>query len=529
MPSFAGDHDALRRRADELEKRLEEKKRASGGDASAFYVESLFETFEEAPVAFSVYDREGRFVRSNPAHLDLFGGGTPPPDYSVFGDPRLAEYGFGEKLEALRRGEPTRLPPVWYDVREIYPGIPGKRIFVGAFAFPLRDASGEPFCYLLIHDDFTEEKLTRISLEERTEELGKRVRELKGLLEISRIAGDHPETPEKALGDLVRFLPASFSSPETVRARISIAGKVFESSPFEESPVKIEAAVRAEGGIAGSIEVFRNAPAGAADFGEEERSLLEITAGMVGHLLERTRAREAVLKSERLEAVAALSGGIVHDFGNVLLGIVGQAEVLAGDDRLSEESRRRVGTIREAGVELRELIRRLKTLASESPPVLSKVDVHDLLRRVSELFRYSLPGGVRIAWRLTAETHELPADPLQLERAFLNLAVNAGQAMPEGGTLTFETANEAPEAGSPRGRLAVRVSDTGEGMPPAVLEKAFDPFFTTRGGAEGLGLGLATVREVVRRHGGEIRAQSEPGAGTRFEILLPLEGEAGVR
>jgi PAS domain S-box-containing protein len=246
---------------------------------------------------------------------------------------------------------------------------------------------------------------------------------------------------------------------------------------------------------------------------------------------ERRRLEADLREARRHEAVGQLAGGVAHDFNNLLGSILGNAELLRDDLPAGSRAREDLdGVIRAANAGAR-LTRELLSFARRGRAASEPVDVHALLGDLVHLLARTAGNDVDIVHELAARQPVVRIDPGALQSALLNLGLNACQAMPGGGRLTFATRNEvvapdgpAPVVGAyPRGEcLAIQVSDTGHGMTDAVRERAFESFFTTREGRGGSGLGLASVRACVEAHDGALDLRTAEGAGTTFTIHLPL-------
>ncbi|WP_037493893.1 hybrid sensor histidine kinase/response regulator [Sphingomonas sp. PAMC 26605] len=240
--------------------------------------------------------------------------------------------------------------------------------------------------------------------------------------------------------------------------------------------------------------------------------------------------QDALRQSQKMEAVGQLTGGIAHDFNNMLAVVIGSLDLLGrrmgdGDAR----SRRYVEAASEGAKRAALLTQRLLAFSRQQPLKPERVDPNKLVAGMSDLLRHSLGADVRLETVLTGGQWRMHVDPNQLENVILNLAVNARDAMPEGGRLTIETQNAhlderyaAAHLGVPAGQyVLIAVSDTGSGMPPEVIAKAFDPFFTTKEVGKGTGLGLSQVYGFVKQSGGHVKIYSEPGQGTAVKIYLP--------
>ncbi|HSU83993.1 MAG TPA: ATP-binding protein [Thermoanaerobaculia bacterium] len=246
---------------------------------------------------------------------------------------------------------------------------------------------------------------------------------------------------------------------------------------------------------------------------------------------EALRASEERLRhSQRLEAVGRLAGGIAHSFNNLLAAIAFQCELLC--DGLEPEDVRRchVEEIQRAGERAAALARQLLAYGRKQVLQPRVMSLNQVIREMAPMLRRLIGEHIRLEIGLDPADGAIHADLGQIEQVILNLAVNARDAMPAGGTLRLATrcvelaAGESAElpAGS---YVQLTVSDTGPGMAPEVLEHLFEPFFTTKERGKGTGLGLATVHGIVHQSGGLIRAESEPGQGSRFAILLPRATE----
>jgi PAS domain S-box-containing protein len=247
---------------------------------------------------------------------------------------------------------------------------------------------------------------------------------------------------------------------------------------------------------------------------------------------ERRRTEEALRQAQKMEAVGQLTGGIAHDFNNLLAGIMGSLELL----------QRRLTGGRTDGVErycaaaitsaqrASALTQRLLAFARRQPLDPKMVDANRLVASMEDLLRRTLGPGIALEMVLAAGLWPTMSDPNQLESAILNLAINARDAMADGGSLTIETANAFLDDAYCRAQgdevrpgqyVQVSVTDTGSGMTPDVIAKAFDPFFTTKPTGQGTGLGLSMVYGFVKQSDGHVRIYSEHGAGTTFKIYLP--------
>ncbi|HEU4570044.1 MAG TPA: PAS domain S-box protein [Gemmatimonadales bacterium] len=248
---------------------------------------------------------------------------------------------------------------------------------------------------------------------------------------------------------------------------------------------------------------------------------------------ERKRLESQVLRAQRLESLGTLAGGIAHDLNNVLTPILASIELLREetDERERQEA---LDTIQASARRGAEMVRQVLTFARGTEGRRVALDVAAIVRDVERILRETLPKHVALRVTAPAGLWPVEADATQLHQVVMNLCVNARDAMPFGGVLTLELANDVVDdtyaamhpssAAGPYVRLTV--ADTGVGIPAAVQERLFEPFFTTKEVGKGTGLGLSTAHTIVTKHGGFINVYSEPGKGARFNVYLPARTDA---
>jgi signal transduction histidine kinase/ActR/RegA family two-component response regulator len=269
---------------------------------------------------------------------------------------------------------------------------------------------------------------------------------------------------------------------------------------------------------------------------EAERVSSELRAAKESLESEMTRrmiAESMLLQSQKLEAIGRLSGGVAHDFNNLLTAILGFAELTRGLCPPGDPRRRHVESVILAAQRGAGLSRQLLAFARRQIVQPRAVRIEEHIRAVEPMLRQLIGENVNLEFALDPNPGAVMIDPTQLEQVLMNLAVNARDAMPRGGTLRIATGRRvvAPESApgttelKPGEHVGLLVSDTGEGMTPETLANIFEPFFTTKEVGKGSGLGLATCYGIVRQAGGTITATSTPGHGATFEILLPVTGE----
>jgi nitrogen-specific signal transduction histidine kinase/CheY-like chemotaxis protein len=254
-----------------------------------------------------------------------------------------------------------------------------------------------------------------------------------------------------------------------------------------------------------------------------------------GHLLtytdktERRKLEAQLRQAQKMEAVGTLAGGIAHDFNNLLQAILGYSDLLLLRTSKEHPSYREIQQIFRSARRGADLVKQLLTFSRgiESKP--RSMDLNQTVTEVRKLLGRTLPKMIAIELCLDENLKSIDADPAQMEQVLMNLAVNARDAMPNGGKLTIRTENVTLDAtygrthlGTPHGdHILLTVADTGHGMDRQTLEHAFEPFYTTKEVGKGTGLGLSMVYGIVEEHGGHIKCTSEPGKGAAFEIYLP--------
>lgn len=239
------------------------------------------------------------------------------------------------------------------------------------------------------------------------------------------------------------------------------------------------------------------------------------------------RAEEALFQAQKLEVIGQLTRGLAHDFNNLLMAIIGNLEMVLG--RLCEEAERRlISAALDAAERGADLTSRLLAFARRQPLRPEPVDLDANVASMADMLRSALGGMTRVELDLAPAVPTAFVDPKQLDLVLLNLAINARDAMPNGGTLRIATGYEAvgeatrPEHPPAGEYVIVTVTDTGVGMAPELLGRIFEPFFTTKEPGRGSGLGLSQALGFVHQSGGGIRVASTPGRGTTIRLYLPL-------
>jgi len=276
----------------------------------------------------------------------------------------------------------------------------------------------------------------------------------------------------------------------------------------------------------------------------------EVIGGRLGQFLERRRAEslhaalEAQLReSQKMQAIGTLAGGIAHDFNNIIAAILGNANLARQDLAPDSPALESVEEIRKAGARARALVSQILSFSRRQPTERRLIELAPVVEEARRLLRATLPARLTLDVECAPDIPPVLADAIQIEQVLVNLATNAMQAMPSGkGRIRFRldavelndalarthpalTAMHARSAGR---AVRLEVSDSGPGIEAAVLDRIFEPFFSTKTVGEGTGLGLSVVHGIVQMHGGAITVRSRPGDGTTFTIFLPVASPADV-
>ena len=256
-----------------------------------------------------------------------------------------------------------------------------------------------------------------------------------------------------------------------------------------------------------------------------------LVGGIGIDITERRQLEEQLRQSQKMEAIGRLAGGVAHDFNNLLTIISGYGRMVLDDLAPKHRSRARVEEVLNAADRAAILTSQLLAFSRRQVVQPKALELNHLISNLEKMLRRVIGEHIELVTSLSPDLRRVKADGGQIEQVIMNLAVNARDAMPQGGKLTIETRNVffSRESGlSDAGGLyaVLAVSDTGVGMDAHAKTHLFEPFFTTKGRGKGTGLGLSTVYGIVKQHGGEIRVESSPGAGATFDIYFPVAEES---
>ncbi len=356
------------------------------------------------------------------------------------------------------------------------------------------------------------------------------------LLDVQMPGMDGFELAEFMRGnERTRHVPIIFLTAGNADTQRRFRGYEAGAVDFIHKPIEPDV-LRGKASVFFDLYQQRRALAGAADrletqVRERTAALEEALARLKAETEERQRAEASLRQSQKMEAVGQLTGGIAHDFNNMLTGIIGSLDLMRrriAANRL-DDLERYMDAATTSAERAAALTQRLLAFSRRQSLDSRPLDLNALLQSVAQLIEHALPECVALELVPGADLPAALADANQLENAVLNLALNARDAMPDGGKLIIETAlvdldatHAATRPGLPEGRFVVlSVSDTGTGIPAELIDKVFDPFFTTKPLGQGTGLGLSMVYGFAQQSGGAVRIHSQAGLGTSVKLYLP--------
>ncbi len=479
-----------------------------------------------------------RIAVANQAYAARFG----LTSREVIGRPLRAVLGAGLFDEVVRpraerclEGEIVRYQE-WFD----YPQA-GRR-FMDVVYHPYRETDGSISGLVVSKRDFTETRLAEDERERLLFELTERVKELNCLYTVNRILQQRLDL-ESMITQVLEAIPSGWQHPAITRAHIDLDGVGYPGSRQPESSFRLRAPIRVAGVERGMLEVaYCDPPADPGQpFLDEERQLIENIAAALGEALEvaesglqRELAESRLRQAQKMDAAGQLASGVAHDFNNILAIALGNLRALQRTVPENGAVRTRIEKAVASIERGSRLARRLLDFSRRESRNPAVIDVNGLLLGAKDLVDEAVKPKVSTRYELADDLWPVQVDARELEEVLINLAINARDAMPTGGSLTVATCNRTTRlrrAGIalPEGDyVSISLTDTGVGMTPDIVEHVFEPFFTTKTEGRGTGLGLSMAYGFIERSHGEIRIRTEPDRGTTMELLLPRSRDAAT-
>lgn len=467
----------------------------------------LTQLIRHAPIIAFVKDLEGRYRLVSQAWLEAFHTSheavVGKTDHELFDAAKADDFVRNDR-EVLA----TRTPSRRYEEVLVPPEV---RTFFST-KFPVFDAAGALMGIAGFSVDVTDQRALLKELEqqkrflERTQavtdvggwEYDDTTRTLVWTAETFRIFGVSPAEFTPTLDAALDFLAPEHR--EAVR-------RVFQRSLDHGTPFRMEVELMVKGRKPRLVRVH----------GLPERGVRRIS-GAIRDVTDEQEVEAQLRHTNRMDAVGQLAAGVAHDFNNMLGAITAAAELV----KLEQGAHEGLEVILSASSQAAGLVRQLLEFGRKATNQREALDLHAVLDDVVSMLQRTVDRRIRLVVEKKATRTRLLGDAQQLAQAFINLALNARDAMSQGGTLRFRTRDETAEL------ISIEVEDTGVGIPPDVLARIFDPFFTTKDRGRGTGLGLAAVDASVRGHDGSVTVRSEVGVGTTFELRFPVQAKLSL-
>ncbi len=391
-----------------------------------------------------------------------------------------------------------------------------------------------------LRQEILERSRAEAHLESQSAELQARLKELHCLYALSNLFERREEPVESLCQQAVRMIPSGWRAPERTQARLRLDDQEFASSDRIPSAPTLSEPITIDGRQRGLLEVSVSPEQGEPPFLVEEQGLLRSIADLIQGLvdrseveLEKQKAEQQLLQSQKLEAIGTLAGGIAHDFNNALTPITALAAMSLA--RLPEDNplRKHFELIAKAADRAKGLVDQILLFSRHRTPALVPINLGPLLKEVMKLMRATLPSTIEIRQEFL-DCGRVLADPTQIHQIVMNLCTNAYHAMQvQGGLLRVRLDRAWIAEGdalcglglAPGEYARLEVADNGVGMGREVQARIFEPFFTTKEPGKGTGMGLSVVHGIVSSYRGRISVYSEPGKGTTFRVFLPVAQE----
>ncbi len=475
--------------------------------------------FEQSPIALQLHRLDGRMMLCNIAWKKLWDQENPETlldKYNFLQDPQIVGTALEKAFKKALRGQSSSFPKFYYD--PALSGNRGRARWIHTNISPISDENCNIVNVIVSNIDITSQVQAEESLrksEERIKLILKAIPDIMFRMTVDGVYIDFwsPKdemlaiSPRNIIGTSIDDLPDAYVRDLTKK-------KVRECIETGELQV---------------YEYDLQVPAGLKSF--EARLVKsgdnEILA-IVRDVTTKKRVEQKLVEAQRIDSIGNLAAGIAHDFNNMLGGIKGFASLL-NESVANDKQRRYLASITSAADRASELTRKLLAFGRKGKNLVQPVNMSRIGEEVVSLLKHSIDKSVKIVPSLADGLPSIDADPTQMHQLFMNLCINAAEAMSGGGTLSIET--RAVNLGDTNifnlesgGHVEISISDTGSGIDENIRKHIFEPFFTTKknGQVKGTGLGLSTVYGIVNAHGGAIEFESQVGVGTKFYVVFPV-------
>ena len=495
---------------------LERHRTEAARSESEFLLRNVLDSL---PVGVWVVDGEGTIIHGNPASQRIWAG-AKYVGMEGYGEYKAWWPDTGKPVEAHEWGAARALrtgESVLNDVLDIE-CFDGTRKTILNSAVPIRSPEGTVTGSIVVNEDITAQRAAQKTLVEQKELLQVILDNIPVMVALfdreTRIAYGNRQW-EKTLGWTV----------EEAR-EVDIVAELYASSEDRRKVLKFIA------GASGEWEQFRTRVRDGRVLDTAWANIALSDGSNIGigqDITERKRLEEQLAQAQKMEAVGRLAGGVAHDFNNMLSVINGIADLLLHRLPTDDPLRRSLEQIQQAGGRAADLTKQLLAFSRKQVLAPKVLDLGEQIEQIDKMLRRMIGEDIDLVTRRAPGLWKIRADPGQIEQVIFNLSINARDAMPHGGSLFLETRNVEvdglrsgiPSHVPPGSYVSLTMSDSGIGMDRETLLQIFEPFFTTKEVGKGTGLGLATVFGIVKQSGGYIWAESEPGHGATFTVLLP--------
>lgn len=356
--------------------------------------------------------------------------------------------------------------------------------------------------------------------------LRERVKELNCLYEISKVALEANNNVDVLVARALQIIPAAMQYPDLTETEIQIGSSKFSTPRFTKCKLVIAARLKIDKKSLGSIKIGylkKGRGISRVTFLPEERNLLKTLARELSLFVKKASVEEEkenlqvqYQHVERLAFVGELSAGIAHELNEPLAKILGFAQLIKKAGSLNDQQTEDIERIVKASLYTREIIKKLMIFSRQMPPQITKISLNEIVKNILYFIDVRFHSrGIKLITKLDEKLPPINGDEVQMSQVLVNLITNAVHAMPNGGQITVLTKKKGKF-------VSLTVTDTGYGMTSEVRQKIFEPFFTMKPVGQGTGLGLSVVKGIIDSHQGKIMVNSAPGAGAKFEILLPI-------